>query len=131
MRYNPETGQDEFSECGVIASVNLTDLPEQYRERINDYLGYASIGEISFQLAKLLLHRRKGGLGEASIPQFIEDIAGDLRRMNISSLGMALLNDHLRRERKTQWFPEWSEIETAALAIEAGINRALRGNYAN
>lgn len=109
----------------MLASFDFTNLPENYRDKLVSYLGYASIGEIAFQLAKLLLHRRKGGLGEAAMPQFIEDVAGDLRRLNISSLGMALLNDHLRRERKTPWFPDWEEIEAAARAIETGIDKAL------
>lgn len=122
MRHNPETGFDEWVNSPFRIYIDSEKIEAQYRERMADLLEPSTRQDITTRLARLELHRRKGSLGEVGLPVFLEDLAGDLKALGISSLGMALLAQHLRTNARDQWFPAWDEIESAAKQIEAGLD---------
>jgi len=119
--YNEKTQTDDWAPIAPILTFNNEMISGQLKKRLPSLMSIASQVELIFHLNRLLLHRRKASLGEATMPMFIADLAGDLRRMQVTSLGAALLVDHLRTRPRNEWFPAWPEIESAATAIENGI----------
>jgi len=130
MVFNEKTQADEWVPIAPVLSFSNELISGQIKDRLPSLLRLASQTEVIFHLNRLMLHRRKASLGEATIPMFISDLAGDLRRMQITSLGAALLVDHLRTSPRNEWFPSWPEIESAATAIERGISK-LRNDLEN
>lgn len=122
MVYNPETGADDFAPCSLTIAIDASNFPEAAKSRMADLLNRAKQTEIVFMLNSLLLHRRKASLGESSIPMFIGMVASDIYAKDVSSLGVQILGDTLRKERKNQWFPEWDEIEM----LISPINKAVK-----
>lgn len=121
LRHDPATGTDSYQPIATRFTLDTGKLNDEVRARLVSLLGTASRDEITTHLARLEMHRRKAGLGEAGLPAFLEDVASDLLALRVSSLGMALLARHLRTNARNQWFPAWDEIEAAALKIEAGL----------
>jgi len=118
--FDPDTCLTRWGHTGWALEVG--EVTGAALERLRDLLAPASVAEVTDQLTLLAMHRRKGGLAEAGVPVFLEQVARDLVRVvGISSLGAALLMDHLRTHPADVWFPHWVEIEPVALAIEAGL----------
>lgn len=109
-----------------MVNFDRSTLPEAAEDRLLVMLEMASLREINYHVNRLLLHRRKGGLGELSIPQFVDDVAGMIRREGATSLGAALLVDYLIRHARNTWFPDWSEISDAIGQIESAIVKIRR-----
>lgn len=125
-RFNESKGVDEYVPAFVSVSVRLESLSETAHERVLTLMHPASVEEITYHLNRLLLHRRKASIGEATLPAFIEDVAGDLRRLGVTTLGMALTASALRLHPLDQWYPQWPEIESVACAVENGLKAMLR-----
>lgn len=125
MNFDYDIVDGQFNRTGAVTvEFDLNKIKPEALPRLESLLHRASLVEINFHLNRLLLHRRKASLGEHSIPMFIDDITRDLYMRGVTSLGMAMTVDHLRREGKNQWFPEWNEIESASASIEASIKKA-------
>lgn len=130
FRIDPDTGVSCWVQTGLALDVRGSGLPDEAFERLRDLLEPAGLSEIVVHLGRLALHRRKGGLTEAALPLFLEDVARDLMRVRVSSLGVAVLAEQLRLEAVDAWFPAWGEIEPLALAIEDGLRRLRNGESA-
>lgn len=125
-RFNESKGFDEYVPVFVSVSVRREYLSDAAHERVLTLMHTASVEEITYHLNRLLLHRRKAGIGEATLPAFIEDVAGDLRRIGVTTLGMAITASALRLHPLDQWYPQWPEIESVACAVENGLKAMLR-----
>ena len=126
MLYNQETGLDDWLPCRPIVNFDRTQLTPAVQERLLQIIELAGLREINYHVNRILLHRRKGGLGELSLPQFVDDIAGMIRREGATSLGAALLVDYLIRHARNTWFPEWCEISAALGQIESELIKIRR-----
>lgn len=126
MLYDPVTGLDDWLPCRPVVNFDRSELTPAVEERLLQMLELASLREINYHVNRLLLHRRKGGLGELSLPQFVDDVAGMIRREGATSLGAALLVDYLIRHARNTWFPEWQEISEAVGQIEPALLKIRR-----
>lgn len=122
-----KTGRDyavrdgEFVAVGLVVNVDPSLIPPNAFERVLKLLHPATFEEIVYHLNRLALHRRKSGIGEATLPAFIEDVAGDLRRLGVTTLGIAVTAMTLRTNAADQWFPQWEEIEKVAASVESSL----------
>lgn len=122
FRYGLSGG--EWVAVGIEISVCLESMSNVPWQRLEPLFAIAGHDEVVTHIGRLALHRRKASLSEAAMPAFIEDVAHDVRAQRPSSLAVALAVSVLRTRAKDQWFPDWSEIETALGAAKQAV-RAL------
>ena len=70
----------------------------------------ATQAEITDAFARLMLHRRKAGLTEHTMPAFMEDVVSDIQCVAPSLYELALAIRSLRQCGRSEWFPEASEM---------------------
>ncbi len=86
----------------------------------------AGAGEIATFFSRLMLHRRKAGVSEITMPAFMEDLVSDIETVEPTVLELAIASRTLRQHGKNEWFPETSEIIQHIIEIRQAFSSAVK-----
>jgi len=112
----------------VRVNLDLIKCSAEEFRKLSELTAKSDAAMITSALSRLMLHRRKASVSEATMPAFIEDVVSDLMAHTPSVLGLSIAIRTLRQNGQDDWFPSTREIIQHFKEAESHVKLAIR-NY--